>query len=384
VKGEGSVQQRTLLFFIIVVLLSIGIVMIYSTSAIYAQEKYGDSYYYLKRQALWIVLGLAAFAIAVNTDYHSIRRYSHAFLFMSIALLGLVFTPGIGRTAGGATRWLWLGGVSIQPSEIAKFALILYLADVLARKQRQIDHLWRGIALPLLLSCILLGLVILQPDLGTTVLLALITVIMLFVAGVRLRFLLPLALAALPALYVLVLGSDYRRKRILAFLNPWADPEGIGFQIIQSFIALGSGGIAGLGLAQSRQKFYYLPAAHTDFIFSIIGEEMGLIGACGIVTLFVVLLILGMRICWKAPDFYGHLLALGIISLISLQVIINIAVVTGTLPTKGLPLPFISFGGSSMVVNLFAVGVLMNIGKHLGSDIAAHSLERQSERIVRI
>ncbi|MCX6356821.1 MAG: putative lipid II flippase FtsW, partial [Candidatus Aureabacteria bacterium] len=340
-------QQRTLLFFAVVMLLSIGIVMIYSTSAIFAQERFNDSYYYLKRQALWIALGLAAFAVAVNIDYHNLRRRSIPLLMVSIALLGLVCVPGIGRMAGGARRWLWLGGFSIQPSELAKFALILYLADVMARKQRQIDRSWKSLVLPLVFTFIMLGLVIIQPDLGTTILMALITIIMLFVAGVRLRLLLPIALAAIPTLYVLVFSSEYRKRRIVAFLNPWADPGGTGFQIIQSFIALGSGGITGLGLAQSRQKFYYLPAAHTDFIFSIIGEETGLIGAAVIVTLFVILLILGMRICWKAPDFYGHLLALGIVAVISMQAIINIAVVTGTLPTKGLPLPFISFGGSN-------------------------------------
>jgi cell division protein FtsW len=380
----SGVQQRTLLFVTVVLLLSIGVVMIYSTSAFFAQDTFNDSYYFLKRQALWIGLGLAAFACAVNIDYHTLRTRSLALLFTSIALLALVFIPGIGRTAGGASRWIRLGYFSFQPSEMAKFSLVLYMADVMARKQRQIEQFWRGLALPLVLSFLILGLVIMQPDLGTTVLMALIVVIMLFVAGVRLRLLLPLALAALPAIYALVLGSDYRRKRIIAFLNPWADPEGTGFQIIQSFLALGSGGLAGMGLAQSRQKFYYLPAAHTDFIFSIIGEELGFIGAGVIVTLFLILLILGMTICRKAPDFYGHLLALGIVSVISLQAIINIAVVTGTLPTKGLPLPFISFGGSSMIVNLFAVGVLMNIGKHMGVDMATHYLEAHSDRTFRI
>jgi len=378
------VHQRTLLFVTVVLLLSIGVVMIYSTSAFFAQDKFNDSYYFLKRQALWIGLGLAAFACAVNIDYHHLRTRSLPLLFTSIALLALVFVPGIGRTAGGASRWIWLGYFSFQPSEAAKFTLILYMADVMARKQRQIEQFWKGLAIPLALSLLMLGLVIMQPDLGTTVLMALIVVIMLFVAGVRLRLLLPLALAALPAIYALVLGSDYRRKRIVAFLNPWADPDGTGFQIIQSFIALGSGGLTGMGLAQSRQKFYYLPAAHTDFIFSIIGEELGLIGAGVIVTLFLILLIMGMTICRKAPDFYGHLLALGIVSVISLQAIINIAVVTGTLPTKGLPLPFISFGGSSMIVNLFAVGVLMNIGKHMGVDMAIHYLEAHSDRTFRI
>ncbi|HOE28205.1 MAG TPA: FtsW/RodA/SpoVE family cell cycle protein, partial [bacterium] len=208
--------------------------------------------------------------------------------------------------------------------------------------------------------------------------------ILLFVAGVRMRLLLPLCLAALPAIYALVFSSDYRRRRILAFVNPWADPEGTGFQIIQSFIALGSGGVAGLGLAQSRQKFYYLPAAHTDFIFSIIGEELGILGAGAVVTLFLGLLVFGMRVCAKAPDLYGHLLALGIVSMLTLQALINIAVVTGSLPTKGLPLPFISFGGSSMIFNLFSLGVLMNIGRHEGTDQVAHYLESRSDRTMRI
>jgi len=380
----SGVQQRTLLFVTVVLLLSIGVVMIYSTSAFFAQDKFNDSYYFLKRQALWIVLGLAAFACAVNIDYHTLRTHSLSLLSASLVLLTLVFMPGIGRTAGGASRWIWCGYFSFQPSEMAKFTLILYMADVMARKQRQIQQFWKGLAVPLAFSLLILGLIIMQPDLGTTVLMALVVAIMLFVAGVRLRLLLPLALAALPAIYALVLGSEYRRKRIIAFLNPWADPEGTGFQIIQSFIALGSGGLAGMGLAQSRQKFYYLPAAHTDFIFSIIGEELGLIGAAVIVTLFLVLLILGMTICRKAPDFYGHLLAFGIVLVISLQAIINIAVVTGALPTKGLPLPFISFGGSSMIVSLFAVGVLMNIGKHMGMDMAIHCLKAHSQRTFRL
>lgn len=377
-------QQRTLLFLTVVVLLSVGIVMIYSTSAFFAQEAFNDGYFFLKRQAVWIAIGLAGFALAVNTDYHSLREHSLTLLFASFALLLLVHVPGIGKEAGGASRWLRVGLFSFQPSELAKFALVLYLADAMARKQRQIGRFWKGLAAPLLLSLAVLVLVIVQPDLGTTILIAMVAATMFFAAGVRLRLLLALVLAALPAVYALVFSSPYRKRRIIAFINPWADPEGTGFQIIQSFIALGSGGIGGMGLAQSRQKFYYLPAAHTDFIFSIIGEELGFVGTGIVVTLFLILLVTGMNICRKAPDFYGHLLALGIVSLLTLQTLINVGVVTGSLPTKGLPLPFISFGGSSMVLNLFAVGVLMNIGKHMGEDPALHYLERHSGRTVRI
>jgi len=378
------VNQRTLLFFTVIALLGIGIVMIYSTSAIFAQERFGDGYYYLKRQALWVFIGLAAFAAAMNVDYHRLRAHSLTLVFASIALLALVFVPGVGRTAGGASRWIRMGPVNFQPSEFAKLAVVLYMADVMARKQRQIALFWKGLALPLALFGGMLCMIMLQPDLGTTILCALVIGILLFVAGVRMRLLLPLCLAALPAIYALVFSSDYRRRRILAFVNPWADPEGTGFQIIQSFIALGSGGVAGLGLAQSRQKFYYLPAAHTDFIFSIIGEELGILGAGAVVTLFLGLLVFGMRVCAKAPDLYGHLLALGIVSMLTLQALINIAVVTGSLPTKGLPLPFISFGGSSMIFNLFSLGVLMNIGRHEGTDQVAHYLESRSDRTMRI
>ena len=377
-------QQRTILFLIVVVLLSIGIVMIYSTSAIFAEERYNDSYFFLKRQALWIILGLGGFSLAVNVDYHRLRSCSKLFLCASVGLLLMVFLPGLGRAAGGASRWISIAGISFQPSEMAKFALVIYIADTLTKKQRQIQQFWHSLAGPLAVCMLVLALIMVQPDLGTTILIGLIIAVMLFAAGVRLRYLCTIALAALPAVYFLILGSGYRRRRIVAFLNPWADPEGTGFQIIQSFIALGSGGVTGMGLAQSRQKFYYLPAAHTDFIFSIIGEELGIIGAAIIVTLFLALFVLGMRICFKAPDRYGHLLALGIVSLISLQAIINIGVVTGALPTKGLPLPFISFGGSNMFFNLFAVGVLMNIGRHMETGLANCYMDRHSDRTPRI
>ena len=383
-ENYKNMQQQTLLFMVVVVLLSIGVVMIYSTSAIYAQEKFSDSYYFLKRQALWVVLGLAGFAFAVNIDYHRLRVYSAVFLLISIAMLVLVFVPTFGKSAGGAMRWLRLGPVTFQPSEMVKLAIVLYMADTLARRQRWIEQFWKSLALPLFVFFVVLSLIILQPDLGTTILIGLIVVIMIFAAGVRFRYLLPLALASLPAVYLLVFSSGYRKRRIISFLNPWADPEGTGFQIIQSFIALGSGGLTGMGLAQSRQKFYYLPAAHTDFIFSIIGEELGIIGSAAIVSLFLVLVILGIRICMRAPDIYGHLLALGIVSIISLQAIINIAVVTGSLPTKGLPLPFISFGGSNMIFNLIAIGVLMNIGRHAESRSMNHYLDRHSDRTPRI
>lgn len=349
------------LLLIVFILLGFGSVMIYSTSAIYAEEQYGDSFFFLKKHLAWISIGLAGMFLAWRIDYHVLRKYSKILFFISIVLLVLVYVHGIGRSAGGAKRWLVVSGLNIQPSEIAKLALIIYLADILTRKQRWVLEFWKGLIPPLVAMGIMVGLILLQPDLGTTVEMAVVAFIILFIAGVKFQYLITLGLSAMPFLYVFIFSTPYRRNRILSFMNPWKDPEGIGFQIVQSFLALGSGGIFGVGLGQSRQKLFYLPAAHTDFIFSIIGEELGIFGTLFILFLFLVILWLGARICLKALDLFGHFLALGIISLISLQGIINIGVVTGTFPTKGLPLPFISYGGSSMAMYLVCVGVILNI-----------------------
>ena len=279
-------------------------------------------------------------------------------------LLICVLVPPFSHAAGGAKRWLQLGPLSFQVSELAKFTLIVYLADFLSRKPLStLQNFWKGFLPPALMLGVFLGLILLQPDLGTVIAIGLVAVILFYLGRARMVFLLASFLAALPALTLLLFRVPYRRRRILAFLDPWDDPQGIGFQIIQSFIALGSGGLHGLGLGQSRQKLFYLPEAHTDFIFSIIGEELGLIGTLAICFLFFVFLVLGIRIAVKALDLFGCLLASGIVSMICLQAIINIGVVTGSLPTKGLPLPFISFGGSSLLINLVSIGVLLNIAK---------------------
>lgn len=349
------------LALIIFLLLGFGTVMIYSTSAIYAEEQYGDSMFFLKRHLTWICIGLIGMFIAWRLDYHIMRRYSKIFFFLSIGLLMLVYVPGIGKTAGGARRWLVIMGLNIQPSEIAKVALVVYLADVLTRKQRWLMEFWKGLVPPLVAMGIMVGLVLLQPDLGTAVEMGLVAFIILFIAGVKFQYLMTLGLSAMPFLYIFIFSTPYRRNRILSFINPWKDPEGIGFQIVQSFVALGSGGVFGVGLGQSRQKLFYLPAAHTDFVFSIIGEELGILGTLLILFLFIAILWFGAHICLKALDLFGHFLALGIVSLISLQAIINIGVVTGSFPTKGLPLPFVSYGGSSMAMYLVGFGMLLNI-----------------------
>jgi len=352
------------LLFVLILLLGIGTVMIYSTSAIYAEQKYGDSLFILKRHITWIIVGLAGMFFAWRTDYHILRKFSTLFLLIGIGLLCLVYVPGIGHMAGGARRWIRIWhGVGFQPSEPAKLALIIYLSDIFVRKQRWIKDFWRGLVPILAVMGIIEGLIFKQPDLGSVIAIGAVVFIMFFVAGARLRYLFLLGLSALPFLYVFIARVPYRRLRIMSFLNPWNTSQGAGFQMVQSFIALGSGGLFGVGLGQSRQKLFYLPAAHTDFIFSIIGEELGLLGTIFVVGLFIGLIWCGAKIALNSIDLFGHFLAVGIVSSIALQAVINIGVVTGSLPTKGLPLPFISFGGSYMVMCLTAVGILLNIHK---------------------
>jgi cell division protein FtsW len=355
--------ERLILFLVVLVLMCVGVVMIYSTSAIYAQQKFHDDNYFLHRQLIWCLIGLIGFLVTLRLDYHRLAGWSRWILPASFILLIAVFVPPFGRAAGGAQRWVQVGVVGFQASEFAKLALVIYMADFFSRRQDVVRQFWKGFVPPMLIVLSFLGLILLQPDLGTVIALGLIALILFYVGRVRLAYLWVTMLASLPVLCLFIFNTPYRRRRILAFLNPWDDPQGIGFQIIQSFIALGSGGVNGVGLGGSRQKLFYLPEAHTDFIFSILGEELGLAGTLGVCFLFVVFLVLGIRIAMKAQDLFGCLMATGIVSMIGLHAIINIGVVTGSLPTKGLPLPFISFGGSSLLINLLCLGVVFNIAK---------------------
>jgi len=281
----------------------------------------------------------------------------------SIILLVLVLIPHIGREAAGARRWFRIGPINFQPSELAKIAILVYLADLLTRKEKVIRSFLYGYLPPVLALGFVLGLVLLEPDLGTAIAISAIGLLMLFVSGVRPLYIFASIMASIPALYILLFRVPYRRKRMMIFLNPWSDKRGAGFQIIQSFIALGSGGIFGVGLGQSRQKLFYLPASHTDFIFSIIGEELGFIGAASVVVLFILFVWEGMKITFRAEGQFERLLSMSLVCLIALEAIINIGVTAGVLPTKGLPLPFISYGGTSLVFHLTAVGLLLNIAK---------------------
>lgn len=357
-------KLRTQLFVVTVILIAFGIVMVYSASAIYAHEYLKDSAYFLKRHLIYLFLGIIASLWIMSVDYNVIKKYIKPVLMISFLLLILVLIPGIGREIAGARRWFRFSIFSFQPSQIVKLALILYIADVLSRKQSEIKSFFHGFLPPMIILGLSVGLILLQPDLGTAVAIGVVTYILLFIAGIRLFHLVPLLVSSLPALGVIILAKPYRMNRMLAFLNPWKDPQGIGFQIIQSYIALGSGGLFGVGLGHSRQKLFYLPGAHTDFIFSIIGEELGLIGTASIVILFIIFIWFGIRIAIRSRDLFGHLAALGIVLMIGLEALINIGVATGSIPTKGLPLPFISYGGSSLIFDMMGVALLLNIAKN--------------------
>ncbi len=355
-----------LLFCVAGVLLSAGVVMVYSASAIVAADRFGDPYFFLKKQLFWAFLGSLALWGAMRLDYRRLEKLVLPALLLAVALLVLVLVPAVGQAINGTRRWLRFGPVSFQPVELAKLALVVYLAAFVARKGEAIGDFRRGIVPPLAVAGLLALLVVAQPDLGNAVTLLTLTFALLFLAGGRLRHLALVLGSALPLLALAIWAAPYRVRRITTFFDPWGDPRGSGFQIIQSWLALGSGGWLGRGIGDGKQKLFYLPESHTDFIFAIIGEELGFVGALAILGLFVVFVWRGLRIGLRAPDPFGAYLALGITVLIATQTMVNLGVVTGVLPTKGLPLPFLSFGGSALVVTLLSTGVLLNISQHAG------------------
>lgn len=338
-----------------------GLIMIFSASSAMAYSQSGDSYLYLKRQLLYIAIGAASLAGLCRLDYHRIRDATYPLLLLGFVGLVAVEVPGIGHTAGGAARWISLGFINVQPSEIVKLGVLLAATDILTRKRDRLDDL-RELSVPLLpLVGIFCLLVVLQPDLGTAFTISLSALILAYIAGARKTHLAQLGGGLGLAVIAFILVEPFRLSRFLAYLDPWRDPTGAGFHIIQSLLAFGSGGVTGIGLGLSRQKFFYLPAAHTDFIFAIIGEELGLIGTLLVVALFGLLLYAGVKIAFRARDFYGRLLAAGLTAMILSQAVINMAAVTGLLPITGIPLPLVSFGGSSLIVTLSAIGIMLNV-----------------------
>jgi cell division protein FtsW len=350
------------LFAVTLLLIFIGLVMVFSASAVMAKERYASGYFFLVRQLGWATGGFLVMTIAMKLDY---RRYKHpavVFSLLGLTTLLLVSVFFLDR-AHHTHRWIHWGPLSFQPSEMAKPALILFLAYFLANRAKAMDQ-WRNTVLPAVLpTLVFLGLIVFQPDLGTAIACAAITGCVLFVAGLEVRYLGYALLASLLPLYFLIFHVAYRRARILAFLDPYSDPQGRGFHIIQSLIAVSTGGITGVGLMEGKQKLFYLPEPHTDFIFAVTAEELGLVGSVLIVLLFAVFLWRGLRTALRTHDLFGRFLAVGITCMIVVQAFINISVVLGLMPTKGIPLPFVSYGGSSLFFALTCVGVLLNISK---------------------
>lgn len=357
-----KLKPDRILFLVTLALVGFGIAMVFSSSAIVAKEKFGDPNYFSFKQIISATLGFAVMFVIMKLDYHTYRRPLIVFSSLAIvaALLVLVFFLA---TAANTHRWIQLPGFSVQPSELAKLALIFFLAYFLEKRNGKVNDVAFTLAPVAVILALFAGLIMLQPDLGTAVTLLAVSVVLLFVAGLDLRWIAASFIFAVPAFYLLVFRVEYRRERILAFLNPWEEPLGRGFQIIQSLISVGAGGLTGLGFMEGKQKLFYLPEAHTDFIFAVIGEELGMLGTCAILLLFTLFLWRGIRAAMRAPDLFGLYLALGITMMVCLQAFINMSVVLGLLPTKGIPLPFLSYGGSSFVVMLASVGILLNVSQ---------------------
>jgi cell division protein FtsW len=350
------------LFVVTLVLVFVGLVMVFSASAVMAKERYGSGYTFLLRQLAWAVAGIAAMAVAMKIDYRRLKHPAVVFSLLGLTSLMLISVFFLDRSHN-THRWIHWGGFSFQPSEMAKPALILFLAFFLESRTKSMDD-WRNTLVPAVLpTVVFIGLIVFQPDLGTAIACAAITGCILFVAGLDLRYLGYAFAASLLPLYFLIFHVAYRRDRILAFLNPYSDPQGRGFHIIQSLIAVSTGGITGVGLMEGKQKLFYLPEPHTDFIFAVTAEELGLVGSLILVALFAVFLWRGIRTAIHVDDMFGRFLAVGITCMVVVQAFINISVVLGLMPTKGIPLPFVSYGGSSLFITLACVGVLLNVSK---------------------
>ena len=362
---KGKARFDFILLIVALALVGIGIVMVYSTSAIIAGDRFGDPYYFLKRQSLYAGIGFLLMILMMFVPYGILKKFAYPILIVSILLLIAVLIPGIGHRAGGSMRWLKIQSFSFQPSEFAKLGLVIFLAYFLTKKEEKIRSFSFGFLPTVLLSGLVIALVVREPDFGAALFLSAMVFLLLFVSGARLIYVAGSFLLIAPVAYYFLMNAGYRYKRLMSFIRPWEDPTGTSFQIIQSFLSFGSGGLFGLGLGEGRQKLFFLPAPHTDFIFSIIGEELGLVGVIMVVLLFFILTLRGVQIGLSLGDRFGAYLALGITLMISLQAVINMGVVLGLLPTKGLTLPLISYGGTSLVANLVGVGILLHLSTHM-------------------
>jgi cell division protein FtsW len=365
-RNLASTQTRSdpILLLATLILLTVGITMIYSSSSIIALERFKDGQYFLKRQFFYILLGLIGMIILRKTPYQLLKQWAYPGLFLTVFCLLLLFVPHVGIKVNHATRWLKIGIFTFQVAELAKVAIVIFLAYYLARKEIKPQDFKKGFLVPLFITLFIMALILKQPDFGTAIIIAIIMVALLYLAGTKIRYLAGLLLLLVPLATWQIVRSDYRWDRLKTMFNPWSDPLGTGFQIIQSFISFGSGGAFGVGIGDGMQKLYYLPEPHTDFILSVIAEEGGFIAVAVIISLFVVLIFRGFMIAYKAPDLFGTLLASGLTMTIAVEVFVNVAGVMGLVPVKGLALPFVSYGGSSVVMSLTSIGILLNISSY--------------------
>jgi cell division protein FtsW len=362
-----KLKSDKLLFLAALLLVCSSVVMVYSASAVLAMDRYQQPYLFLFKQGTWAVLGMFMLAVTMRIDYRQYRQ--PLVIWTMLGLVGLaLFAVLFSAPINNARRWFAVGGIGVQPSELAKLAAIFFTAALLERRMDRIDEPMHSLLPIAVVAGGLTGLIMLQPDFGTAMSLLLILGAMVFAAGLSYRYIAGLALTTVPVLALVLMSADYRRRRVLAFLNPWADPLGDGFQMIQSLIAVGTGGLTGLGLMAGVQKLFYLPEPHTDFIYAVIAEETGLLGATLILACFCVIAWRGLRIAIHAPDRFGAFVAVGLTMMVALQAFVNMSVVLGLMPTKGIPLPFVSAGGSSLLINLVGLGVLLNISQHSSSE----------------
>lgn len=341
----------------------VGLVMVFSASGVMAESRFGDPTYFLKRQAMWLLIGFIILHWTASQNYEMWKALTPVLLGLTFLLLILVLVPMLGTEVNGARRWFRVAGFSVQPAEIGKLVMVLYLAWFLIRKKEEVASFTKGVLAPVLVVGAFSVLVLLEPDMGTAVVMVLVLLTILFLGGARLHHLLGFVAVLAPVGYFLIIGSEYRRRRLFSFLDPWQDPENAGFQLTQSFVALGNGGIMGVGLGEGRQKLFFLPEAHSDFVLALVGEELGFFGTAFLMGLFTLIVIKGFRIANRAPDAYGRYLASGVALLIGIQALINAGVVAGLLPTKGLTLPFVSYGGSSLIVSFVAIGILLSVSR---------------------
>jgi len=363
---EAAVKKETntpdmILLLVTLILVTVGTAMIYSSSSILAMEKFKDGQFFLKKHLFFVFVGLLIMIVMTKIPYEQMKKVAYPGVMVSVVLLLLLFIPHVGIKRGGATRWLNMGVFSFQVTELVKVAMVIFLAHLLTRKVHHLKKFSRGVLIPLSVTTVIMGLIILQPDFGTVVIIMSILLLMLSLAGSRITHLIFLGAAFIPVGIWLIMHKGYRMARLTAFLDPWKDADNTGFQLIQSLISFGSGGVTGQGIGDGMQKLFYLPEPHTDFILAVIAEESGFIGVTIIIIMFIFFLLRGFMIAFRAPDLFGTLLAAGLTMLITMQAFINIAGVMGLIPLKGLALPFLSYGGTSFVMSMLVVGILLNI-----------------------